>query len=153
MWDAITNPCLRYLLLAPKSSYMQLLDLLPWCWPWIYSIPHGICIQNWPNSQSPKWTCSISHNAPFKTEMCIFLFWREHYAICNRCILVFVKLFCCTSLCFGYPLFVDLCIWVENLSTVETLSESMKAKGKTIAFMLFVAYLLKPLVYSSVSKI
>ena len=29
----------------------------------------------WPNSQIPECTCSISHNAPFKTEMCTFLFW------------------------------------------------------------------------------
>ena len=48
------------------------------------------CIHNWPNSQIPECTCSISHNALFRTEMCTFLFWMEHYGIWNRCILGFV---------------------------------------------------------------
>ena len=47
---------------------------------------------NWPNSQIPECTCSISHNAPFRTEMCIFLFWMVHCGIWKRCILGFVKL-------------------------------------------------------------
>ena len=46
---------------------------------------------NWPNSQIPEWTCSISHNAPFRTEMCTFLFWMLHCGIWNRCILRFVN--------------------------------------------------------------
>ena len=50
------------------------------------------CWHNWPNSQIPECTCSISHNAPFRTEMCTFLFWMEHCGIWNRCILGFVKL-------------------------------------------------------------
>ena len=33
---------------------------------------------NWPNLQIPECTCSISQNAPFRTEMCTFLFWMEH---------------------------------------------------------------------------
>ena len=49
-------------------------------------------IWNWPNSQIPECTCSISQNAPFRTEMCTFLFWMEHCGIWNRCILEFVKL-------------------------------------------------------------
>ena len=49
-------------------------------------------IDNWPNSQIPECTCSISHNVPFRTEMCTFLFWMEHCGIWNRCILGFVKL-------------------------------------------------------------
>ena len=51
----------------------------------------------WPNSQIPECTCSISHNAPFRTEMCTFLFWMEHCGIWNRCILGFVKLVYCWS--------------------------------------------------------
>ena len=43
---------------------------------------------NWSNSQIPECTCSISHNAPFRT----FLFIMEHCGIWNRCILRFVKL-------------------------------------------------------------
>ena len=47
---------------------------------------------NWPSSQILECTCSISHNAPFRTEMCTFLFWMGHCGIWNRCILGFVKL-------------------------------------------------------------
>ena len=42
-------------------------------------------------SHIPECTCSISHNAPFRTEMCTFLFWMEHCGIWNRCILGFFK--------------------------------------------------------------
>ena len=40
---------------------------------------------NWPNSQIPQCTCSISHKATFRTEMCTFLFWMLHCGIWNRC--------------------------------------------------------------------
>ena len=40
--------------------------------------------------QIPECTCSISHNAPFRTEMCTFLFWMEHCGIWNKCILGFL---------------------------------------------------------------
>ena len=36
-------------------------------------------------------TCSISHNSPFRTEMCTFLFWMVHCGIWNRCIVGFVN--------------------------------------------------------------
>ena len=39
----------------------------------------------------PECTCSISHNVPFRTEMCTLLFWMEHCGIWNRCILGFAK--------------------------------------------------------------
>ena len=45
---------------------------------------------NWTNSQIPECTCTISHNDPFRTEMCTFLFWVEHCGIWNMCILGFV---------------------------------------------------------------
>ena len=32
---------------------------------------------NGPNSQIPECTCTISHNAPFRTEMCTFLCWMR----------------------------------------------------------------------------
>ena len=32
-------------------------------------------------------SCSTSHNDPFRTEICTFLFWMEHYGVCNRWIL------------------------------------------------------------------
>ena len=46
---------------------------------------------NRPFSQIPECTCSISHNAPFRTEMCTFLFWKEPCGIWNRCIQGFVS--------------------------------------------------------------
>ena len=47
---------------------------------------------NWPDSQIPECTCSISQNAPFRIEMCIFVFWMEHCGKWNRCTLGFAKL-------------------------------------------------------------
>ena len=40
-----------------------------------------------PISQIPECTCSISHNAPFRT----FLIWMEHCGVWNKCILGFVN--------------------------------------------------------------
>ena len=76
-----------------------------------YLFGGGLVITNWPNSQIPECIYSISHNAPFRTEMCTwmhngallemeqvhsgictFMFWMEHCGIWNRCILGFVKL-------------------------------------------------------------
>ena len=42
-------------------------------------------------SQIPWCTCSISHNAAFRTEMCTFLFWMLHCGIWNSCIMGFVN--------------------------------------------------------------
>ena len=42
-------------------------------------------------SQIPKCTCSLSHNAPFRTEMCTFLFWMDHCRIWDRSIAGFVN--------------------------------------------------------------
>ena len=51
-----------------------------------------LCVVNKrPISQIPECTYSIYHNAPFKTEMCTFLFWMEHCGIWNRRILGFVN--------------------------------------------------------------
>ena len=49
-------------------------------------------VHNWRNSQIPECTWSISHNAPFRTEMYIFLQNLEHCGIGNISILGFVKL-------------------------------------------------------------
>ena len=59
-----------------------------------------ICAPIGPISQIPECTCSISHNATFRTEMCTFLFWMLHCGIWNRCILGFVnEVNCDTGLC------------------------------------------------------
>ena len=47
---------------------------------------------NWPNSPIPQCTCPISHNAPFRTEMCTFLFWMVNCGIWNRCIVGSMRL-------------------------------------------------------------
>ena len=52
-------------------------------------------LHDWPNSQIPRCTSCISHNAPFRTEMCTFLFWMVHCGICKRCIVGFVRLVYC----------------------------------------------------------
>ena len=52
-------------------------------------------LSNRPISQIPECTCSISHNSPFRTEMCTFLFWMEYCGIWDRCILGFVNWFSC----------------------------------------------------------
>ena len=46
-----------------------------------YVVTYFICSFpnfNRPTSQIPDCTGFISHNAPFRTEMCTFLFWMEH---------------------------------------------------------------------------
>ena len=44
---------------------------------------------NRPISQIPPSICFISHNAPFRTEICTFLFWMVHCGIWNRSIVGF----------------------------------------------------------------
>ena len=60
---------------------------------------------NWPSSQIPDCTCSISLNAPFRTEMYTFLFGMELCGIWNRCIVGFVKLVCCQWFSIGLVIF------------------------------------------------
>ena len=43
------------------------------------------------DSQIKESICSISHNVPFRTDMCTFLFWMGHCGIWNKCILGFVN--------------------------------------------------------------
>ena len=57
-------------------------------------------------SQIPECTCSISHNAPFRTKICTFMFWMEHCEIWNRCILGFVKLV--YSVAYKIPWFITI---------------------------------------------
>ena len=47
---------------------------------------------HWPNLQISLCTCPISHNAPSRTEMCIFLLWVEHCGIWDRYIVRHVRL-------------------------------------------------------------
>ena len=59
----------------------------------MYTVPACSNSTNWQNLQIPQ--CppppSISHNAPFRTEMCTFLFWMVLCGIWNRCLDWFVR--------------------------------------------------------------
>ena len=44
-------------------------------------------------SQIPQCTGPISHNVPFRTDMCTFPFWMVYCGTWDRCIVGFVKLF------------------------------------------------------------
>ena len=46
----------------------------------------------WPAVQIPQCTSPISHNSPFRTEICPFLFWMVHCGIWDWCIVGFVRL-------------------------------------------------------------
>ena len=69
-------------------------------YPYCLGLPHCMMEQSYDcpnslNSQIPACTCSISHNALFRTEMCAFLFWIVGSGIWNKCIQGFVKLVNC----------------------------------------------------------
>ena len=91
----------KYILLPPMRT---LTDVLLWrlfsSWRWGILSPdplplHCVCPairgNDRPISQIPVCNFFISQNAPFRTEMCTFLFWMEHSGIGNRCILGFVN--------------------------------------------------------------
>ena len=52
----------------------------------------SLAILNWPVAQFPQCTSLTPHNAPFRTEMCTFLFWMMHCGIQDWCIVGFVRL-------------------------------------------------------------
>ena len=52
-------------------------------------------LSNRPISQMPQSICPISCNAPFRKEMCTFLFWMVHCGIWDMCIVGFVNLVYC----------------------------------------------------------
>ena len=57
---------------------------------------------NRPNSQIPQCTCPISHNEPFRIEICTFLFWLMHCGV--HCGTVHCEI-CEIGLCFEHVLF------------------------------------------------
>ena len=75
---------------TPEGSLMGMI------W-YVFSVWFSIVWHKGPISQIPECTCSISHNAPFRTEMCILLFWLEHCGIWNRWIMGFVNYVNCTA--------------------------------------------------------
>ena len=77
---------------------------------------------NRPNSQIPQCTCLISHNTPFRTEMCTFMFWNLHDGLWEIWIQV-------------YPYFFDLWHYEWDYNTqpydFPTISQPVK-KIKTL---------------------
>ena len=84
------------ILIIIASSYIQALRQTDWQ-------------MNRPISQIPKCTYSISHNTPFKTEMCTFLLWIAYNGIWDRFILGLDRLknasICPHSYIYGQPVF------------------------------------------------
>ena len=61
-------------------------------------MPYDItALIEWTNHTNPKMHLSITHNAPFRTEMCTFLFWMVHYGIWNRCVVGVVNYLDCDN--------------------------------------------------------
>ena len=54
-----------YIFISISIIHVYILSLLLTSW-------HTSLRYNWPNLHIPECTCSISHNAPFRTEMCAF---------------------------------------------------------------------------------
>ena len=48
---------------------------------WGWSIMRFVQQYHWPISLIPQCNCPISHNTPFKTEICTFLIWMVHCGI------------------------------------------------------------------------
>ena len=82
VWDEITYPflnintvlyCIYCIVLhctALHCTALHPINLIPGTWQsnlQLLEVPYGL--QNKPNSQIPQCTCSISHNAPFRTEI------------------------------------------------------------------------------------
>ena len=81
-------------------------------------------------SQNPT---VISHNAPFRTEMCTFLFWMEHCGIWSRCILGFVKLIHYTSMHLYWWVITShylTWMWLLNRAMVPILVQLICMRGR-----------------------
>ena len=94
----------------------------------------GLGPANWPKSQIPQCTSPISHNVPFRTEMCTFLFWMVHCAIWDRCIVGFVRLVYFThilqddSTCTKTIILLPLSQWSNSKGIYVRLNESWESK-------------------------
>ena len=88
-WSPV-NTFLRFAVTGPsqmKSVRTDVMWVILCYWSHILSLRKS---NDRPISQIPECTSSISHNAPFRTEMCTFLFWMKHCGIWNWCIQGFV---------------------------------------------------------------
>ena len=86
---AVIQDLLENLLNFTNSLGLYQTSRIPWDYIKLHEFPRT------PNLQLLECTCSLSHNVPFRTEICTFLFWMEHCGIWNRRILGFVKLVYC----------------------------------------------------------
>ena len=101
--------CLYLIDLCSNSGWLLCVTSLATSW-----------VYTWPNSQIPRCTCSISHNATFRTEMYTFLFWMVHCGIWNWCIVGFVRLVYCGVL---HAVFCEYfrCYWTLNHKLISLL--------------------------------
>ena len=94
--------CLSKISITPSYVYiMRIFWYIPLNCKWNYALLTLFqhcnivcgCRFNRPISQIPQCTCPISHNAPFRTEMCTctFLLWMVYCGIWDRCIMGFVR--------------------------------------------------------------
>ena len=101
MGDLLTHCC------GTEYNYHILHDIV---YKSYFHVGHTLYNKCWYNrlaSQFPHCAYSISHNAPFRTEICTFLFWMVHCRIWNRCIVGFVNLgnkFIVLCRCFPDPI-------------------------------------------------
>ena len=91
---------------------------------WVHNM---FCICNRQNWQIPQSTCSISHNAPFRTEMCTFLFWMVHCGKWDKCLVRFVRWVFCHTVSPWWHIFHHWRQW--RFSQVEV--AIMKTSGAT----------------------
>ena len=64
-----------------------------WYLWWGVRLQWFLNLERRPISQIPQYTCPIFHNAPFRTEMCTFLFWMVYCGIWDDYIVGFIRLF------------------------------------------------------------
>ena len=96
---------LKFVPKGPINNIPALVQIMAWrrsgdkplSEPMMVSLPMHICVTRplWVNTYWPGAVDLInkSHNAPFRTEMCSFLFWMVHCGIWDRCIVGFMNWF------------------------------------------------------------
>ena len=91
-WLNVSLACVQICLGYNRICHYQNNLSVPMCRE---TITNHLLHFNRPISQIPQCTCPISHNAPYRTEICTFLFWMGHCGIWDRCIVGFANLVYC----------------------------------------------------------
>ena len=101
--------------------------------------------------QTPQCTCPISHNTPFRTEMCKLLFWMVYCRIWDRCVMGCVRLVYC-----GSVLFYDRSWDFPRVVPREAPAENQGLLCKILILLRILAYIFLGLAvwaFSSVSQL